>query len=124
MKDHNDVFDEFIDVDAGEEVAETSPLFEDEDEGFEDSDDDEFDEDEELVLVRTALLSKNEMVALLSLKATDSGGQIVRFDPRESMPTMQRYESEEDALRWFRRSLATSRKNGWTVVYDGEPLAG
>lgn len=124
MKDHNDVFDEFIDVDAPDEEAESAQLFDDEEDDFEEVDDgDEFDEDDSLV-VRTALLSKNEMIAMLSLKATDSGGQIVRFDPRESLPTMQRYDSEEDALRWFRRSLATSRRNGWAVVYDGEPLVG
>jgi hypothetical protein len=118
MKD-NDKFDEFIDVDDAEEVAEATSFFGDE-EGF---DDDEFDEEDSFV-VRTALLSKNELLAMLSLKATDSGGQIIRFDPRETLPTMQRYETEEDALHWFRRSLLTSRRNGWTVVYDGEPLVG
>jgi len=123
MKDHNDIFDEFIDVDAADDEVEASPfLADDEEDGYEDFEDDG--DDDESYVVRTALLSKNEMLAMLSLKATDSGGQIVRFDPRESLPTMQRYESEEDALRWFRRSLATSRQNGWTVVYDGEPLAG
>ena len=124
MKDHNDVFDEFIDVDAADETTESAQLFDDEEDDFEEVDgEDEFDEDDSLV-VRTALLSKNEMIAMLSLKATDSGGQIVRFDPRESLPTLQRYDSEDEALRWFRRSLATSRKNGWFVVYDGEPLVG
>jgi hypothetical protein len=122
MKDHNDVFDEFIDVDAPGEEAEPSPFLADDEDGFEDFEDDEDDEDS--FLLRTALLSKNEMLAMLSLKASDSGGQIVRFDPRESLPSMQRYESEEDALRWFRRSLATSRQNGWTVIYEGEPLIG
>lgn len=125
MKDHNDVFDEFIDVDAADETAESAQLFDDEEDDFEEVDgEDEFDEDDDSLVVRTALLSKNEMIAMLSLKATDSGGQIVRFDPRESLPTMQRYDSEDEALRWFRRSLATSRKNGWAVVYDGEPLVG
>jgi hypothetical protein len=121
MKDHNDIFDEFIDVDAAGEEPEASPFLADED-GYEDFDD--ADEDEDSYVLRTALLSKNEMLAMLSLKASESGGQIVRFDPRESLPTMQRYESEEDAFRWFRRSLATSRRNGWTIVYDGEPLVG
>lgn len=125
MKDHNDVFDEFIDVDAADETTESAQLFDDEEDDFEEVDgEDEFDEDDDSLVVRTALLSKNEMIAMLSLKATDSGGQIVRFDPRESLPTLQRYDSEDEALRWFRRSLATSRKNGWAVVYDGEPLVG
>ncbi|HZI20260.1 MAG TPA: hypothetical protein VEY09_16890 [Pyrinomonadaceae bacterium] len=126
MKDHNDIFDEFIDVDAAEE-AEASPFLGDEEEEEEDGFDefsDADDDDENAFILRTALLAKNEMLAMLSLKATDSGGHIVRFDPRESLPTMQRYDSEEDALRWFRRSLATSRKNGWNIFYDGEPLMG
>jgi len=119
MKDHNDFFDDFIDVDddADSEGAE----FTDEADEF---DDEEDEEDDDSTVVRTALLKKNDMLALLSLKSGDSGGQIVRFDPREPLPSMQRYESESEALKWFTRSLATSRKNGWSVVYDGEPLVG
>lgn len=122
MKDHNDIFDEFIDVDAADEEAEGLQFLDDDEDGFSEFDDP--DDDEDSYVVRTALLSKNEMLAMLSLKAAESGGQIVRFDPREALPTVQSYESEGDALRWFRRSLATSRRNGWTVVYDGEPLIG
>ncbi|HEX8687601.1 MAG TPA: hypothetical protein VF654_13930, partial [Pyrinomonadaceae bacterium] len=70
------------------------------------------------------VLQKNDMLALLSLKATADGGQIVRFDPRQRLPSMQQYESEAEASKWFTRSLATSRKNGWAVVYDGAPLVG
>ena len=119
MKDHNDFFDDFIDVDddADSEGAE----FTDEADEF---DEEEDEEDDDSTVVRTALLKKNDMLALLSLKSGDSGGQIVRFDPREPLPSMQRYESESEALKWFTRSLATSRKNGWSVVYDGEPLVG
>jgi hypothetical protein len=64
------------------------------------------------------------MLALLSLKSSPDGGQIVRLDPRDTLPSMQSYETEEEARRWFSRSLATSRKNGWAVVYDGTPLVG
>jgi hypothetical protein len=117
MKDHNDFFDEMIDVDDEAEREE----FVGEDEGFED---DEDEDDDDSTVVRTALLSKNDMLALLSLKASPDGGQIVRLDPRETLPSMQSYETEEEALRWFTRSLATSRKNGWAVVYDGTPLVG
>ena len=84
----------------------------------------EEEEDDEPAFVRTAVLKKNDMLALLSLKSGDSGGQIVRFDPREPLPSMQRYESETEALKWFTRSLATSRKNGWSLVYDGQPMVG
>lgn len=82
------------------------------------------DEDDNSV-TRTVLLSKNEMLAMLSLKTIeDAGGVIVRLDPREENPAWQKYASATDALQWFRRSLATSRKNGWRVVYDGAPLRG
>jgi hypothetical protein len=118
MKDHNDIFDDIINVDDEGEVEEAE--YADEAEEFEE---DEEEEDDSAV-VRTAVLRKNDMLALLSLKAGDSGGQIVRFDPREPLPSMQRYETETEARKWFTRSLATSRKNGWCVVYDGEPLVG
>jgi hypothetical protein len=120
MKDHNDFFDDIIDVD--DELDAEEAEYTDEAEEFDDEE--EEDEDDDSTVVRTAVLKKNDMLALLSLKSGDSGGQIVRFDPREPLPSMQRYESESEALKWFTRSLATSRKNGWSVVYDGEPLIG
>lgn len=116
MSDYNDFFDEMIDVDDDSEDGVTQYFDE---EGGEDDDD-----DDDLPVVRTALLSKNGMIALLSLKAGDAGGQIVRLDPRESVAAAQRYETGEEARKWFGRSLSTSRRNGWTVVYDGTPLAG
>ncbi len=112
MTDFNDHFDEFIDDETETEEAE-----------FFEADDDD-DDVEETLDIQTAVLSKNGMLALLTLKTTESGGQIVRFDPRESLPTAQRYDDEAEAAKWFRRSLAKSLKNGWTVVYDGEPLFG
>jgi hypothetical protein len=118
MKDHNDFFDEMIDVDDEAEREE----YVGEDEEFDE--DDEDDEDDGSTVVRTAVLRKNDLLALLSLKSSPDGGQIVRLDPRETLPSMQRYETEEEALKWFTRSLATSRKNGWAVVYDGMPLIG
>ncbi|HEX8502364.1 MAG TPA: hypothetical protein VF659_17410 [Pyrinomonadaceae bacterium] len=123
MKDYNDFFDEMIDVD--DEAEPEGEAFLEEDAEYEaDEEDDEEGEDELATVVRTAVLRKNDMLALLSLKATPEGGQIVRLDPRQRLPSMQRYETEEEALRWFTRSLATSRKNGWAVVYDGTPLVG
>jgi hypothetical protein len=119
MKDYNDFFDEMIDVD--DEAEREAVEYADEGEDFDDGDDDD---DDDALVVRTAVLTKNEMLALISLKSSDEGGQIVRFDPRDPLPAVQRYESESEALKWFRRSLATSRRNGWSVVYDGEPLIG
>ncbi|HVF49146.1 MAG TPA: hypothetical protein VNA19_03620 [Pyrinomonadaceae bacterium] len=115
MDDQNDFFDDMIDDEP--DMDDSSVL-----EFDEDGDDD--DDEEEPIDVRTVVLSKNGMVALLSLKTYTSGGQIVRVDPRQSLPTAQTYEDGEAALKWFKRSLTTSRKNGWTQIYDGEPLFG
>ena len=123
MKDHNDFFDEMIDVDD-ESEGESAEFLEEEDEYEFDEDDDEDGEEDGATVVRTAVLQKNDMLALLSLKAAPDGGQLVRYDPRQSLPSMRRYESEAEARKWYARSLATSRKNGWSVVYDGAPLIG
>lgn len=83
----------------------------------------EADDDSE-VLVRTAVLQKNNMVALLCIKSATAGAAICRVDPREPRPAVQLYDDPEAALHWFTRSLRSSRKNGWEIVYDGLPLQG
>ena len=103
--------------------------FEDlESEDFEQSleDFEDFDEGDEMndVQVRTAVLSKNNMVALLCVKTATAGGAICRVDPREANPSVQIYDNPEKALEWFTKSLRTSKRNGWQVVYDGLPLQG
>lgn len=86
---------------------------------------DDFNEDNvEDVLVRTAVLQKNNMVALLCIKSAMAGAAICRVDPREANPAVQIYDDPTAALEWFTKSLRTSRKNGWTIVYDGLPLQG
>lgn len=100
-------------------------FFEDEDEdGFDESDFDEIDEELDILEVRTAILSKNEMIALLCMKTAIDGGAICRVDPREKRPTVQVYDDPKKAEEWFNRSLRTSRANGWHIVYDGLPLEG
>lgn len=104
--------------------------FDAEDLEFEDFDGetDELDEFEEFDLdeirTRTAVLSKNNMIALLCVKTADKGGAICRVDPREDKPSVQLYDDPEKAIEWYTKSLDTSRKNGWNVVYDGLPLQG
>lgn len=112
MSDYNDFFDELIDDEAETDTQ------------YFDGEDDDAEDDDEPAEVRTAVMAKGDMLALLSLKTTDSGGQIVRYDPRETLPSARRYDDGAEALRWFRRSLSTSLKNGWHVVYDGEPMFG
>jgi hypothetical protein len=84
----------------------------------------EEDEDDEPAWMRTAVLQKNHMVALLCIKSATRGAAICRVDPREDRPAVQLYADPEKAFEWFRRSLRTSKKNGWSVVYDGLPLRG
>jgi hypothetical protein len=101
--------------------------FDSEDVGFEsfDGDFEEFEEFEtEDVFVRTAVLSKNNMIALLCVKTANEGGAICRVDPREAQPSVQIYDNPEKAIEWFNKSLRTSHQNGWKIVYDGLPLQG
>jgi hypothetical protein len=86
---------------------------------------DDFDETElSEVNVRTAVLSKNNMVALLCVKTATEGGAICRVDPREANPSVQIYDDPAKAIEWFTKSLRTSKQNGWQIVYDGLPLQG
>jgi hypothetical protein len=125
--DERDEFDEeLIDEELIDEEGASDDL-DDDDDDADDSDgddgDDEDDEDEPAEF-RAALLAKHEMLALLSLRIAARGGRIVRVDPRQPLPAAKFYEDPAEAERWFRRSLATSRRNGWVVLYDGEPLFG
>ncbi len=124
MKDPNDFFDEMIDVDDEADAEEAEFLEDEEEYEFDDEEDDDEGEEDAATVVRTAVLQKNDMLALLSLKAAPDGGQLVRYDPRQPMPSLRRYDSEAEARKWYARSLATSQKNGWSVVYDGTPLIG
>jgi hypothetical protein len=117
MTDEQDEFDEELIDDDGEDADAYD------EEGDDDDTEDEFEEDE-FVEVRTAVLQKREMLALISVKTGAAGGVMVRVDPREPRPSAQTYDDPAAALRWFRRSLATSRQNGWQIVYEGAPLAG
>lgn len=120
MKNRDEEFDEdLIDISESPDAYEADD--EEEAGGFDDEDDGEEEEPGE---VRAALLAKHEMIALLSLRTVAGGGRIVRIDPRQPAPAAKSYEDPAEAQRWFRRSLITSRRNGWRVIYDGEPLYG
>ena len=76
------------------------------------------------VMLRTAILQKGQMTALLCIKSATAGAAICRVDPRETFPSVQLYEDRDAAMHWFSRSLNSSRKNGWNIIYDGLPLQG
>ena len=85
---------------------------------------DEFDDELGAVEMRTAVMQKNDMIALLCIKTASVGAAICRVDPREDRPAVQIYDDAGAAVEWFTKSLRTSRRNGWNVVYDGLPLQG
>ena len=96
----------------------------DEDFGDELAEFDDFDTQFEVIAMRTAVMQKNEMIALLCLKTAPAGAAICRVDPREERPAVQIYDDATAALEWFTKSLRTSRRNGWNLIYDGLPLQG
>ena len=85
---------------------------------------DEFDDELGEVEMRTAVMQKNDMIALLCIKTATAGAAICRVDPREDHPAVQIYDDADAAVEWFTKSLRTSRRNGWNVIYDGLPLQG
>jgi hypothetical protein len=62
------------------------------------------------VFVRTAVLSKNNMIALLCVKTATEGGAICRVDPREAQPAVQLYDDPEKAIEWFIKASARAAK--------------
>ncbi len=85
---------------------------------------DEFDDELGSVEMRTAVMQKNDMIALLCIKTATAGAAICRVDPREDRPAVQIYDDANAAVEWFTKSLRTSRRNGWNIIYDGLPLQG
>jgi hypothetical protein len=85
---------------------------------------DSFDDDLGNIEMRTAVMQKNDMIALLCIKTATVGAAICRVDPREDRPAVQIYDDASAAVEWFTKSLRTSKRNGWNVIYDGLPLQG
>ncbi|MFN0277967.1 MAG: hypothetical protein ACKVRN_05120 [Pyrinomonadaceae bacterium] len=85
---------------------------------------DEFDDELGNLKMRTAVMQKNNMIALLCIKTATAGAAICRVDPREDHPAVQIYDDADAAVEWFSKSLKTSRQNGWNIIYDGLPLQG
>ncbi|MDT4966251.1 MAG: hypothetical protein QOJ64_988 [Acidobacteriota bacterium] len=108
MDNQNDFFDEFINDETEVDDSES---------------DEEFEDDAEVDL-RTVLLVKSEMIALLGLRQSTEAATIVRIDPRQPLPSTQQYDDAAAAVKWFNRSLATSKRNGWEVIFDGKPMYG
>ena len=105
-------FEQYPDWDLDDDFDEDLAEFED------------FDSQYDGVAMRTAIMQKNDMTALLCIKTAAIGAAICRVDPREDRPAVQLYDDANAAVEWFTRSLNTSKRNGWQVIYDGLPLNG
>lgn len=98
---------------------------------FDDESDEDFDGwhflnalNDEDVEIRTAVMLKNGMVALLCIRSASQGAAICRVDPREPIPAVQLYDDRDAATNWYARSLESSKRNGWRIAYYGLPLRG
>lgn len=125
MNDYDEAFGEIIGGEDDEDQNEIDLLTandeEDDDDGADYGADDEEEDD---VAIRTVVMAKEDLMALLCLKTSPRGGIVVRVDPREQRPAAQVYDEGAIAAKWFNKSVATSRRNGWQVLYDGEPAFG
>ena len=108
----NEEFDNDLDFDLGDDFDQDLAEF------------DEFEDELGNVQLRTAVMQKNNMIALLCIKTASAGAAICRVDPREERPAVQIYDDPGAAVEWFTKSLRTSKRNGWSVIYDGLPLQG
>lgn len=82
-------------------------------------------EESEEVDFRAVILAKNDTLALVGMATTPEGARVARFDPRSEPPvSLGPLEDPPKVAYAFRRSVQTSKTNGWTVIYDGPPLTG
>lgn len=121
MSDYDEVFDE-ISGDDEEETGDLALLLEAD--GEDGDDDGDYDDDDDDMELRSVVMAKTDLIALLCLKVSERGAMVVRVDPRQESPVAQVYDDAEAAAKWFNRSIATSKRNGWQVLYDGEPAFG
>jgi hypothetical protein len=78
----------------------------------------------ELLHVRVVILKKLSMYALVELTTTTEGrARVMRFDPRQMPPvSIGPLEELPKVIEAFVVAIMRSKRNGWRVVYDGQPL--
>jgi len=82
-------------------------------------------EEPQQINFRAVILVKNNILAFVGMATTSEGARVARFDPRSEPPVnVGPFEEVPKVAHAFRRSVETSRTNGWAVVYDGPPLLG
>jgi hypothetical protein len=81
--------------------------------------------EEQQVNFRAVILVKHDHLALVGMATTPEGSRVARFDPRaEPRVSLGPLEDPPKVAYAFRRSIQTSKTNGWVVIYDGPPLIG
>lgn len=77
-----------------------------------------------MIEIRTVLMTKDGMIGVIGLATSTDHSQVARLDLREGQPVSSEFDSPEQATRGFLNMIKASRRNGWTVLYDGQPLLG
>ena len=74
--------------------------------------------------IRTVLMIKGEVLGVIGLATSPEHSQVARLDLREGRPVSSEFDDPQRASIGFANMIRTSRRNGWEVVYDGQPLHG
>lgn len=73
---------------------------------------------------RVVILTKGEMIGLLSLSLDEQGVRVISTDPRRPIPSVRLHANRDSAVAEFNQALAQTLERGWKIAYDGEPLFG
>ncbi len=73
---------------------------------------------------RVVILTKGEIIGLLSLGSGKQKIRVISTDPHHPIPSVRGHENRDSAVAEFNQVLAQTLKRGWRIAYDGEPLFG
>ncbi len=73
---------------------------------------------------RVVILTKGDMIGLLSLGSGEQSIRIISTDPRRPTPSVRVHENRDSAVAKFNQALVETLERGWKIAYDGEPLFG
>ncbi len=73
---------------------------------------------------RVVILTKGDMIGLLSLGSGAQGTRVITTDPRRPIPSVRIHENRDSAVAEFNQALTDTLERGWKIAYDGEPLFG
>lgn len=73
---------------------------------------------------RVVILTKDDMLGVLSLGSDGQETRVTSTDPRRPMPSVRVHEHRDAAVAEFNQALADTLERGWVIAYDGPPLFG